>query len=623
MDQQEKKPPMPSGTPVTTGKQDSQADETKKTAGSPGGEVRPSSPASGHGGPKGDEGDFSRLLEETIEKRKIEIGEVVEGKVIAVGTDSVTVDIGYKSEGEIRLEEFRQPDGTYNVKVGDTVRVYFEDAEDEEGIIVLSKEKADQLKIWDDISEAYNKDSVVEGRIVQRVKGGLAVDIGVQAFLPGSQVDLRPVKNLDDLIGKTFQFKILKFNKKRGNIVLSRRALLEKERVEMRQETLKHLEEGALMEGIVKNITDYGAFIDLGGVDGLLHITDMSWGRISHPTEILSIGDRVKVKVLKYDRERERVSLGLKQTTPDPWTRAQENYPIGKKVQGKVVSLTDYGAFVELEKGIEGLIHISEMSWVKKVRHPSHILSVGDIVETMVLNLDLENKRISLGLKQTEPNPWSLLKEKYHKGSRIKGVVRNITDFGIFIGTEEGIDGLVHISDISWTQKVKHPSELYKKGDEIEAVVLNIDEENNKFSLGIKQLENDPWDAIPGKYKVGDHVSGKVTNVTDFGIFLEIEEGIEGLIHISEISDEKVENIRAFAKPDDLLEAEIIHIDPRDRKIGLSIRALKHSQDKAAMDAFISQKSEEKPAVEEDWKQELRDFSKTLNLANSKNESNT
>lgn len=608
---------MNEGTPTKA----TQQQDDKKAAGTtmqysmdvPGGS--PTSAA-----PKEEEGDFSSLLEETIEKRKIEIGEVVEGTVIAIGSDTVTVDIGYKSEGEIRLQEFRNPDGTYNVKVGDSVKVYFEDAEDEEGLIVLSKEKADQLKIWDDISDAYNEDSIVEGRIVQRVKGGLSVDIGVQAFLPGSQVDLRPVKNLDDLIGKTCQFKILKFNKKRGNIVLSRRALLEKERIEMREQTLKHLEEGAVMEGIVKNITDYGAFIDLGGVDGLLHITDMSWGRISHPSEILSIGDKLQVKVLKYDRERERVSLGLKQTTPDPWTRAEDSYPVGKRVQGKVVSLTDYGAFVELEKGIEGLIHISEMSWVKKIRHPSHILSIGDIVETVVLNLDLENKRISLGLKQTEPNPWSLLKEKYHKGSRIKGSIRNITDFGIFIGIEEGVDGLVHISDISWTQKVKHPGELYKKGDEIEAVVLNIDEENSKFSLGIKQLENDPWDAIPEKYKTGDHIKGRVTNVTDFGIFLEIEEGIEGLIHISEISDEKVENIRGFAKVEDVLEAEIIHIDPRDRKIGLSIRALKQSLDKAAMDAFISQKNEDKPVVEDDWKQDLRDISKTLSLAHSKDD---
>lgn len=562
------------------------------------------------------EEDFGALLQQSIEKKKVEVGEVVTGTVIAVGQTSVTVDIGYKSEGEVPLEEFRQPDGTYNVKVGDTIKVYFDGAEDEEGLVLLSKEKADQLKIWDDLQEAYNKEAVVEGRIVQRVKGGLSVDIGVPAFLPGSQVDLRPVKNLDDLIGQRFRFKILKFNKKRGNIVLSRRVLLEKEREILRQETLKHLEEGAVLPGVVKNITDYGAFIDLGGVDGLLHITDMSWGRVGHPSEILSIGDRINVKVLRYDRDRERVSLGLKQTQPDPWSTVADKYPVGTRIRGRVVSLTDYGAFVELERGIEGLIHISEMSWVKKIRHPSQILSVGDTVEAVVLNLDVENQRISLGLKQTEPNPWKLLKEKYQKGSRVRGVVRNITDFGIFVGIEEGIDGLVHISDISWTQKVKHPSELFNKGDEIEAVVLNIDEENNKFSLGIKQLENDPWDDIPRRYHVGDTVHGRVTNITDFGVFLEIEQGIEGLIHISELSDEKVQNIRTFAAIGDTLEAEIIHLDPRERKIGLSIKALKKAQEKAAMDAYLSQKEEDRPKAEEDWKQGLRDLSRTLELRN-------
>jgi small subunit ribosomal protein S1 len=560
------------------------------------------------------EEDFGALLQQSIEKKKVEVGEVVTGTVIAIGQTSVTVDIGYKSEGEVPLEEFRQPDGTYNVKVGDTIKVYFDGAEDEEGLVLLSKEKADQLKIWDDLQEAYNKEAVVEGRIVQRVKGGLSVDIGVPAFLPGSQVDLRPVKNLDDLLGQRFRFKILKFNKKRGNIVLSRRVLLEKEREIQRQETLKHLEEGAILPGVVKNITDYGAFIDLGGVDGLLHITDMSWGRVGHPSEILSIGDRINVKVLRYDRERERVSLGLKQTLPDPWTTVASKYPVGTRIRGRVVSLTDYGAFVELERGIEGLIHISEMSWVKKIRHPSQILSVGDTVEAVVLNLDVENQRISLGLKQTEPNPWKLLKEKYQKGSRVRGVVRNITDFGIFVGIEEGIDGLVHISDISWTQKIKHPSELFNKGDEIEAVVLNIDEENNKFSLGIKQLENDPWDDIPHRYHVGDTVKGRVTNITDFGIFLEIEQGIEGLIHISELSDEKVQNIRTFAAIGDTLETEIIHLDPRERKIGLSIKALKKAQEKAAMDAYLSKKEEDRPKAEEDWKQGLRDLSKTLEL---------
>lgn len=566
------------------------------------------------------EEDFGTLLQQSIDQKKVEVGEVVHGTVIAIGPNSVTVDIGYKSEGEVPLVEFRQPDGTYPVKVGDAIRVYFDGAEDEEGLVQLSKEKADQLVIWDDLQDAFNKESVVEGRIMQRVKGGLSVDIGVPAFLPGSQVDLRPVRNLDDLIGHRFKFKILKFNKKRGNIVLSRRVLLEKEREQLRQETLKHLEESAVLAGVVKNITDYGAFIDLGGVDGLLHITDMSWGRVGHPSEILSIGDNINVKVLRYDRERERVSLGLKQTKPDPWTMAGDKYPVGTKVNGRVVSLTDYGAFVELEEGIEGLIHISEMSWVKKIRHPSQILSVDDSVEAAVLNLDVDNQRISLGLKQTEPNPWRLLKQKYQKGSRIKGVIRNITDFGIFVGIEEGIDGLVHISDISWTQKIKHPSEMYNKGDEIEAVVLNIDEESNKFSLGIKQLDNDPWDEIPRRYRVGDLVKGRVTNITDFGIFLELEQGIEGLIHISELSDEKIKDIRSFAAVGDSLETEIIHLDPRERKIGLSIKALKRAQEKAAMDAYLSQKEDEQPRSQEDWKQGLRDLSRTLELRNLEKE---
>ena len=559
--------------------------------------------------------DFATLFEQASVGMKIEVGEVVTGKVIAIGEETVTVDIGYKSEGEVAKHEFKQPDGTYDVHVGDTIKVFFESVEDEEGAVWLSKEKADQLKIWDELQDAYNQESVVQGKVIQRVKGGLSVDIGVPAFLPGSQVDLRPVRNLDDLIGKRFPFRILKFNKKRGNIVLSRRVLLEREREAIRKETLERMEEGVILEGIVKNITDYGAFIDLGGVDGLLHITDMSWGRVGHPTEILSFGDRIHVKVLRYDRERERVSLGLKQTTQDPWTSAAERYPVSTIVQGKVVSLTDYGAFVALEEGIEGLIHISEMSWIKKIRHPSQILSVGDMLETKVLNLDVANQRISLGLKQTEPNPWSLLKDKYPKGSRVTGTVRNITDFGLFVGIEEGIDGLVHISDISWTHKVKHPGELFKKGDELEAVVLNIDEDNNKFSLGIKQLEKDPWDNIPDRHRVGDLVKGQITNITDFGVFLEIEKGIEGLIHISELSEERVEDIRNFATVGDPLEAKIIHLDPRERKIGLSIKALKKDQEKAAMDAFLSQKEQTVvKTVEEDWKQDLRDLSRTWNL---------
>jgi len=555
--------------------------------------------------------DFATLFEQSFAENSIKIGEVVTGTVIAVGSETATVDIGYKSEGEVALREFKQPDDTYNINVGDRIKVFFEAMEDEEGTLRLSKEKADQFRIWDELKEAYSSEEAVQGRIVHRIKGGLIVDIGVQAFLPGSQVDLRPIRNLDDLIGQTFPFKILKFDKKRENIVISRRVLLEKDREEMRKETLTRIGEGVILEGIVKNITDYGAFIDLGGIDGLLHITDLCWGRVGHPSEVLSIGDKINVKVLRYDRERERVSLGLKQTTEAPWKTAAEKYPVGILVEGKVVSLTDYGAFISLEDGIEGLIHVSEMSWTKKVRHPSQILSVGDTVECAVLNLDVENQRISLGLKQTEPNPWALLKEKYPKGSRITGTIRNITDFGLFVGIEDGIDGLVHVSDLSWTHKIKHPAEKYKKDEEVEVVVLNIDEETNKFSLGIKQLEKDPWDDIPQKHKIGDLVSGNITNVTDFGVFLEIEKGIEGLVHISELSEERVEDIRNFANVGDMLEAKIIHLDPRERKIGLSIKALKKAQEKAAMDAFLSQKEEVIVSSEEGWKEDLRDLSKS------------
>jgi len=433
---------------------------------------------------------------------------------------------------------------------------------------------------------------VVEGRIVSRIKGGLSVDIGVNAFLPGSQVDLRPVRNLDKMLGETFDFKIIKLNKRRGNIVLSRRVLLEEQRESLRSETLKTLEEGQVVEGVVKNLTDYGAFIDLGGIDGLLHITDMSWGRVTHPSDVLAVGDKANVKVLKFDREKERVSLGLKQITPDPWLEVEKKYPVGEKIQGKVVSLTDYGAFIELEQGVEGLIHVSEMSWTKRIKHPNKILSVGDEVDSVVLALDIPNRRISLGLKQVEPNPWEVIGEKFPIGTIIEGQVKNITDFGIFVGVDEGIDGLVHISDLSWTKRIKHPSELYKKGDIVKAVVLNIDDENERFSLGIKQLTPDPWQTIPQRYAPGTIIRGKVTSVTDFGIFLEVEEGIEGLIHVSEISKEKVDLPKDFAKVGDELEAVVLHIDTVERKIALSIKQLAHQKEKAEVDEFLgAQKS--------------------------------
>jgi small subunit ribosomal protein S1 len=533
---------------------------------------------------------FAALFEEESQRHVVKEGDIVKGKVIHIGKDHVVVDIGYKSEGTIPLYEFTQADGTVGIKEGDEIDVFLESREDENGLCVLSKEKADRLKVWDEISGACERDELIEGTISARVKGGLSVTIrgGVKAFLPGSQVDLRPVRNLDAFIGKAHRFKVIKFNKKRGNIVLSRRVLLEKERAEMKEQTLEKLKEGQIVEGIVKNLTEYGAFIDLGGIDGLLHITDMSWGRITHPSEMFQVGDHVRVKVLKFNVETERVSLGLKQISEDPWTHAQEKYPPGTVVRGKVVSLKDYGAFIELEQGIEGLVHISEMSWTRRVKHPSKVVAVGDTVEAVVLDIDPRQNRISLGMKQLEPNPFASLKEKYPPGTVVKGVVRNIADFGIFVEIEEGIDGLVHVSDLSWTQRVKHPSELYQKGDEVESVVLNIDfdGEKPKVSLGIKQLVPDPWDRIPYDYPPGKIVEAKVIKVLDFGAFVEIEKGVEGLIHVSEFSDERVEDPKAFVKPGQILKAEIIGVDTAERKIGLSFRGALRAEELADAQGF-------------------------------------
>ncbi|MDY6861515.1 MAG: 30S ribosomal protein S1 [Thermodesulfobacteriota bacterium] len=541
------------------------------------------------------EEDFSVLYEESL--KHLKEGEVVEGTVIQITKDFVMVDIGFKSDGQIDINEFKRGgDGELNIKVGDSVHVFLEKTEDENGMVVLSKEKADQLKIWDEIAKSCEENEVVEGKIISRIKGGFTVDIGVPAFLPGSQVDLHPIKDMDSLISKTFKFKVLKFNKRKGNIVLSRRAILETERQSLRTKTLRAISEGQIVQGIIKNITDYGLFIDLGGIDGLLHITDLSWGRITHPSEMFSIGDEIEVKILSIDRENERVSLGLKQINPDPWEEALEKYPVGNQVEGKVVSITNYGIFIELEKGIEGLIHISEMSWTKKIKHPSQLISMDDNVKAVVLDIDVSKKRISLGIKQLETNPWTLVEEKYKIGTRVNGQIKNITDFGVFVGIEEGIDGLVHISDISWTQRIKHPAEIYHRGDMIEAVVLNIDKENERFSLGIKQLHPDPWDNVEEKYKMGHKVNGVVTNITDFGIFLELEEGIEGLIHIKEVSKEKVNKLDVFAKEGDTLSAMVINIDRKDRKIGLSIKSLKESQEKEDLRAYNENK-EDKPTV--------------------------
>jgi len=530
------------------------------------------------------EDSFEAMLNE-YEQGGLELkrNDVVQGTVVQVNPDSVVVDVGYKSEGVIPLREFANEKGEINVNVGDVYDVLFGGGESDSGMINLSKEKADRQKIWNSLEE----DAVVEGRIINRIKGGLSVDIGVMAFLPGSQVDLRPVRNLDKVIGETFEFKIIKLNKRRGNIVLSRRVLLEKERESLRSGTLENLVEEQVVDGVVKNLTDYGAFIDLGGIDGLLHITDMSWGRVKHPSDILAVGDRIKVKVLKFDREKERVSLGLKQIAPDPWLDVQAKYPVESRVTGKVVSLTDYGAFIELEEGVEGLIHVSEMSWTKRIKHPNKILNIGDDVESVVLALDTENRRISLGLKQIEPNPWEVIGEKFPIGTIIEGQVKNITDFGVFVGVDEGIDGLVHISDLSWTKRIKHPSEAFKKGDVVKAVVLNIDRENERFSLGLKQLNNDPWESVPTRYAPGTIIKGAVTSVTDFGVFLELEEGIEGLIHVSELSKEKVEDAKEFAKIGDILEAAVLQVDSVDRKIALSIKNIDVQKEKAEVNNFL------------------------------------
>jgi small subunit ribosomal protein S1 len=534
-------------------------------------------------GTEGGEENFAAMFEASLKERGgdgvLKEGEIVRGTIVQLTKDFAVVDIGYKSEGQVPIAEFTSPKGEITVKPGDTVEVLLEVRENETGMVVLSKEKADKMRIWDEISAACERDEIIKGTIVGRVKGGLSVDIGVKAFLPGSQVDIRPVRNLDQYIGKEYEFKVIKFNKKRGNIVLSRRVLLEKQREELKKETLKKLKEGAILVGVVKNLTDYGAFIDLGGIDGLLHITDMSWGRIGHPSEVFNVGDEVRVIVLKFDPATERVSLGLKQIQEDPWHRADEKYPVGSRVKGKVTKTTDYGIFVEIEQGVEGLVHVSEMSWTKRVKHPSKVANVGDNVEAVVLDIDPAAKRIALGMKQIEANPWTLLEDKYPIGSVIKGQVRNVTDFGIFVGVEEGIDGLVHVSDISWTKHVKHPGDLYKKGDEVEAVVLNIDVENERFSLGIKQLQQDPWDTLSERSPVGSRVHGKVTKVTDFGAFVEIEPGIEGLVHVSEMRDERVENPRDVVKENDEIDVKIIDINTADRKVALSIKALLHEGD--------------------------------------------
>jgi small subunit ribosomal protein S1 len=537
----------------------------------------------------GSQADMAALYNDSF--RQFAEGEIIKGTIIQIREKEVVVDVGFKSEGIIPIEEFRGDRGEITAKIGDTVEVFLEETENSDGYVVLSKEKADKAKVWEELARIHQEDGEVEGRVIERVKGGLSVDIGVRAFLPGSQIDIRPVHNLETVVGQRIKVKILKINRMRNNVVISRRVILEKEMEGKRAETLGKLVVGAVMKGTVKNITEYGAFVDLGGVDGLLHITDMSWGRISHPSEMLMVGDEIEVMILKFDPETRKVSLGLKQKTADPWKDIAEKYPVGTKVKGKVVSLTDYGAFVELEEGVEGLIHVSEMSWTRKVKHPSKVVAVGDNVEALVLDVNIEKKRLSLGLKQTEPNPWDLITEKYPAGSIVSGKVRNMTDFGAFIGLEEGIDGLVHISDISWTKKVKHPSDVLKKGDMVEAMVLNIDRERERLSLGVKQLTPDPWESIAKRFTVGQDVVGRVTTTTDFGAFVELEDGIEGLIHISELSKAKVARTEDVVKEGDQITARIIKIDPSERKLALSIRAMEEGMERSDIDRYIDRQA--------------------------------
>lgn len=517
-----------------------------------------------------DASTLAAMYDETF--LNFEEGTITEGCVVAIQKDKVIVDIGYKSEGVISGNQFLS-DELSALAIGDRLQVYIEQREDSDGNLVLSKEKADKMKVWEELEVAHEKEKEVHGKVISRIKGGMMVDIGVKAFLPGSQIDLTPVRDLDSLVGKSFPFKIIKINHRRGNVVISRRALLEETRDKRRQTTLSTLEEGQQIQGTVKNITDYGAFLDLGGIDGLLHITDISWGRVGHPSDMFSVGDRLEVLVLKYDKDSGRISLGLKQKSADPWMEIAAKYPENSRVTGKVVSLTDYGAFVELEPGVEGLVHVSEMSWTHEVRHPSRVVTVGDAIEAQVLHVDQQGRKISLGMKQTAPNPWEIIQSRYPVGTQIEGKVKSVTDFGAFVGLDEGIDGLIHISDMSWTKHIKHPSELFKKGQRVEAIILRIDKEKERLSLGYKQLTADPWETdIPSRYQVGGVASGTISKIADFGVFVELEGDVEGLIHISEAGQEgqaKLEETFQIGSP---ITAKVVKVDCEERKIALSVK---------------------------------------------------
>ncbi len=530
-----------------------------------------------------DSQEFARLYDQSLKSFKS--GSIVKGRVLQVRSGVVMLDLGYKSDGIIPVEQFTEEE-LKALKPGEELEVYLEAAEDSNGNLILSREKAKKMQVWDALNRAHQTGSPVKGTVVAMIKGGVTVDLGgVAAFLPGSQIDIRPVRNLNQLLGQTLEMKIIKMNSGRGNIVLSRRSILEQQQNVKKEETLAALTEGQTVSGVIKNVTEYGAFVDLGGIDGLLHITDMSWGRVGHPSELFKIGDKLDVVVLKYDREKQKVSLGLKQKTQDPWAAASERYPVGARVSGKVVSLTDYGAFVELEHGVEGLVHVSEMSWTQKVKHPSKLVSAGAIIEAQVLNVDPAGKRISLGMKQLEPNPWQTINERYPVGATVEGKVKTITDFGAFVGLEEGIDGLIHISDLSWAKHVKHPSEALKKGQTTKAVVLGIDAQKERISLGLKQLTPDPWETfIPGRYKVGQDETVKVTKTADFGVFVELEQGFEGLIPASEFMKDA-----AALKEGEEVTARIIKVDKADRKIALSIKALVKGRDRSSLQEYMGQ----------------------------------
>ena len=542
--------------------------------------------------------EFANIMSEHGDDNFVE-GGLYQGRIISIGNDYTMVDIGYKQEGLVLTKEFMNYDGTLKVKEGENIEVYLERLESSMGNLVLSKDKAEILRAWDKISEACESGLPLKGTVVAKVKGGLSVDIGVKAFLPGSQIDLRPTRYLDKYIGKTMEFKVIKFNKKRGNIVLSRRVILQEERSKLRNEILDQMEEGMIVKGTVKNITDYGAFIDLGGIDGLLHITDMSWGRVKHPSNIMDVNDEVKVKILKFDKDKERVSLGLKQVQANPWEEAAEKYAVGSKVSGKVVSVKDYGVFVELDDGIEGLVHVSEMSWTEKIKNLSKHFTEGETIETQVLEIDTENKRISLGIKQLHPNPWDDLEKKYPLGSKVKGVVKSIVDFGVFVDFKEEVDALIHISDLSWTRK----SVDLQIGQEVEAVVLSVSKENAKFCLGIKQLHEDPWKRIEERLPVGSIIDIEIMRVTDFGAFAELETGIEGLIHISELSEDRVEKPEEVVQKGQKVKAMIISIDKAAKKISLSMKAAFTADAKEVAEA--TKEEAEPPAV---MAEKLKDF---------------